>query len=47
MRCMRALSAVMLYFSERCEAGLGRKLADWLSVSGLAEVRSEYRFFDY
>ena len=28
--------------SERREAGLGRKLTEWLSVSGLAEVESEY-----
>ena len=28
--------------SERREAGLGRQLTDWLSISGLAEVESEY-----
>ena len=28
--------------SERREAGLGRKLTDWLSVSGLVDVESEY-----
>lgn len=46
MRCMRALYTVMLYFGERREAGLGCKLADWLSVSGLAEVESEYQDYN-
>ncbi len=32
--------------SERREAGLGRKLTDWLSVSGLAEVESEFEHFN-
>ena len=32
--------------SERREAGLGRKVTDWLSVSGLAEVESEYQDFN-
>lgn len=32
--------------SERREAGLGRKLTDWLSVSGLVELESEYQDFD-
>lgn len=33
--------------SERREAGLGRKVTDWLSVSGLAEVESEYEDFSF
>jgi len=32
--------------SERREAGLGRQLTDWLRVSGLAEVESEFEDFD-
>ena len=32
--------------SERREAGLGRKLTDWLSVSGLAEVESEWEHYN-
>jgi hypothetical protein len=33
--------------SERREAGLGRQLTDWLSVSGLAEVESEYLDYNF
>ncbi|MEN8205147.1 MAG: LbtU family siderophore porin [Pseudomonadota bacterium] len=33
--------------SERREAGLGRKVTDWLGVSGLAEVEAEYQDFDF
>jgi hypothetical protein len=33
--------------SERREAGLGRRVTDWLSVSGLAEIESEHQDFNY
>jgi len=40
---------VKLYHSpsERREAGLGRQITDWLSVSGLAEVEAEYQDFGF
>ena len=45
----QAKKSVKLYRSpsERREAGLGRKVTDWLSISGLAEVESEYEDFGF
>ena len=33
--------------SERREAGLGRKVTDWLSISGLVEVEYEFQDFNF